>query len=213
METIHGVKGVQELFPEKEEKGIAKISPFEFKNEGMQTLTNLRLARDAEWWFQINEGKYVRLVVNGELMMSDTGMERYSNREFIKKANGKILIAGLGIGMVLKNILDKPEVTEVLVIEKYQDVIDLVKPKFNHPKLKVIQENIFNYKTKEKFDVIYFDIWPSINTDNLEEIKILHNKFKYNLNRTNSNCFMDSWLKKYLQNIKRKESRNSWRYW
>lgn len=211
--VIYGVKGVEHLFPEKIEKGVAKISKvvFEEKND---LLTNLRLMRDSgEWWFRMKEGTFVRLSVNGQLMMSDTAMERYSNREFIESANGKVLVAGLGVGMILANILDKEEVTEVIVIEKYQDVIDLVSDKFTHPKLKIICTDVFDYvpEKDEKFDTIYFDIWADISTDNLKEIKLLHNRFKNKLNRQNEKCWMNSWMKEYLQKQLRQESRSH--YW
>ena len=97
------IEGVIDLFPEKEEKGVAKISNYEFKNEE-NPLFNARAVRDGGWMFYLEDGKYVRLHVNGELMMADTRMERESNRDFIYKANGRILIAGLGLGVILKNI-------------------------------------------------------------------------------------------------------------
>lgn len=211
--VIYGVKGVEHLFPEEtQELGVAKISKVEFKEKD-DILFNLRLMRDAKWWFRVHEGKYVRLIVNGELMMSDTGMERYSNTDFIQSANGKVLIAGLGVGMVLHNILENPNVNEVIVIEKYQDVIDLVADKFKSDKLKIICKDIFDFVPEkgEKYDTIYFDIWASINTDNLEQIKTLHNRFKNKLNRDNPNCWMNSWMKEYLQQEKRKEAGS--RYW
>lgn len=204
------IEGVIDLFPAVEEKGVAKISNYEFVED---PLYNLRMLRDGGSMFIMRGGKYVRLHVNGELMMSDTDMEKTSNREFIYYAHGKVLIAGLGIGLVLKNILNKEEVTEVIVIEKYQDVIDLVAPKFDNPKLKIICADINEWKPAkgEKFNVIYFDIWPNICEDNLDEIKVLHNRFKNSVDRTDPNCWMNSWMKEYLQ-AKRRENRSR-RYW
>lgn len=161
----------------------------------------------------LKEGHYTRLHIHNELMMSDTPMERISNSKFVHKANGKVLIAGLGIGMIIQAIINKEEVTEVIVIEKYQDVIDLVAPKFKSDKLKIICADIDEWKPikDEKFDVIYFDIWADISVENLEHIKKLHNRFKNSVNRNNPECYMNSWMKEYLQSEKRKESRNN--YW
>ncbi len=200
-----GVKGVVGLFAEKEEKGIAEILRYEFKEE-----ENIW---DGDYFMRMYDGHYCKLIVGNNLVMSDTYMERDTNREFIKKANGRVLIAGLGLGMVLNNILDKKEVSEVLVIELYQDVIDLVSPKFKNKKLTIIQGDIFDWRPakKEKFDTIYFDIWTGISTDNLEEIKDLHNKFKWFLNRENKNCYMNSWLKEFLQRRKRREKNQFFR--
>lgn len=212
MQTIFGIEGVLDLLPEPIEKGVAKISQFEF-NEKEDFMFNFRAVREGGDIFRMYNGKYVRLHVNGQLMMSDTGMERKSNKTFINAANGRVLIAGLGIGLIVKNILYNPCVKEIVIIEKYQDVIDIVKPIFKSSIVNIICADIFNYEMPktEKFDTIYFDIWPEISEDNLEEMKTLHSKYRKHLNKDNPDKFMDSWMKDYLQKEKRKNSRSySW---
>lgn len=59
------------------------------------------------------------LHVNGRLMMSDGPYERRTNYAVVRAATGNVLIGGLGIGMILKPILCNPDVTHVVVIEKY----------------------------------------------------------------------------------------------
>jgi hypothetical protein len=207
-ESIYGIKGVVPFFPKAEKQGVAQISHIEF-DEQKDMMFNLRAVRDGGAMFQMYNGKYVRLHINGELMMSDTGMERISNRDFMINAKGRVLIAGLGLGLIISNIIDKPEVTEVVVIEKYQDVIDLVLPKFTHPKLKVICADIDEWKPEkgEKFDTIYFDIWATISTDNLSHITKLHNRFK---GFKAKDGWMDSWMKGFLQKQKREEKKYGW---
>lgn len=203
------VKSIVPLYKEKEEKGIVSITRYEFKDD---LLFNLRVMRDGGDLFVMKPGHYCRLTINKELVMSDTFLERKSNREFIRKANGRVLIAGLGLGLIIHNILHKQDITEIVVIEKHQDVIDLVSPKFNDSRLKIICDDIFNYlpKKEDKFDTIYFDIWTDITIENLDDIKLLHNKFKNKLNRENSRSWMNSWMKEYLQEAKRKENRRGW---
>jgi len=200
---LFGVKSVEHLFPENLEKGCAKIIKYEFSKENYP-LYNLRHIRDGNREHIMYDGIYVKLIVEGELMMSDTAMERITNREFILNAKGRVLIAGLGVGLILQAILDKPEVSEVVVVEKYQDVIDLVGERFQHPKLTIICADIFEYELPktEKFDTIYFDIWADINTSNLDEMKFLHAKFRKNKGK---DCYMDSWYKSRLME-KRKKS-------
>jgi len=202
------MEGVIDLFPKTISKGVATISTFEFEN-AKNPLFNLRAIRDGGMMFYVRDGKYVRLYINRELVMSDTHPERISNSQFVTYANGKVLIAGLGIGLIIKNIINKECINEIIIIEKYQDVIDLVSPVFNNSKIKYICADIFDWKpTKnDKFDTIYFDIWSEINQDNLLEIRKLHNRFKFNLNRSNPYCYMNSWMKEYLQQRKRKENK------
>ena len=207
--TMYGVDSVVQLYAEKEHKGLARIERFEISP------TEARFYNIAsDDLLQLRSGTFCKLFVDGELMMSDTLMERRSNSKFINNANGRVLIAGLGIGMIIQNIIEKDCVKEIVVIEKYQDVIDLVLPKIKHPKLKVICSDIFDYEleVKDKYDSIYFDIWADICSDNLKDMKTLHKMFKSSLNTNNSKSFIDSWLKDFLQKRHRKELREASRW-
>lgn len=206
---LAGIKGVVDLFPDKSEKGVARISKYEFDSKE-DIFYNLRASRDMGGIFYMYTGQYVRLHINNQLMMSDTAMERKTNRQFVNNAKGRVLIAGLGVGLIIQAIIDKEEVTEVVVIEKYQDVIDLVEPIFKHPKLKVICADIFEYDMpkEEKFDAIYFDIWAEISIDNLEQMKRLH--AKYRRNKRSQDAWMHSWMKDELKKERAKEYRNKY---
>jgi len=63
-------------------------------------------------------GTYTSLTRNGQVIMSDTPNEIQDHLEFIRRAKGHVLINGLGLGVALKAILDKPEVEFITVIEK-----------------------------------------------------------------------------------------------
>lgn len=49
---------------------------------------------------QIPVGTYVVLRQSGQVVMSNTPMEKRTNDEFVENAHGHVLIGGLGIGMV-----------------------------------------------------------------------------------------------------------------
>lgn len=146
------------------------------------------------------------LFVGSCMMMSDGDEEWRSNSRFMHRANGDVLIAGLGIGMVLTKVLPKPDVRTVTVIEKHADVIALVAPAFPDPKLKIVHADIFEWKPEkgQKWDTIYFDIWPDICTDNLPGMAMLHRKFARTLYRANPKCWMGSWQRDYLRAQKRR---------
>jgi len=161
--------------------------------------------------------EYVRLIKKGEgVMMSDTPMERNTNRDFVKRANGDVLIFGLGLGLVIAPLLDAPEVKSITVVELHQDLIDVVFPilkrKDKDNKLNVVQGDCFEYHNEvpkdKKFDCVYGDIWISIDTDNYEEMKTLTKNWKYRINRSNPNSFIDHWCKDFLQNEIRQEKRD-----
>lgn len=83
-------------------------------------------------------------------------------RRLRKFASKKVLIAGLGLGFDILNVADKKKVTSVVVVEKSQAIIDLVWPYISHRKAIIVHNNILEYlrTTGERFNVIYFDIFP-----------------------------------------------------
>lgn len=171
-----------------------------------------------------HEGTYCVLMdgTNGDesVWMSDTYMERSSNLDIKQCANGDVLIAGLGIGLILTVIAKESNVKSITVIELEQDVINLVEQPLrdylgdDSNKLNIIKANINDWKPTKKYDTIYFDIWRNISVDNWNEMKSLHKKFKNVLNRTNENCWMSSWQRGYIKREiareKAEERRNAW---
>lgn len=189
--------------------GAAKIEAFRI---------SLEEARKYNFWvpksMAVFPGEYVRLFINGELMMSDTPMERRTNVEFVVNANGHVLIAGLGLGMIVNALREKikdGDVTQITIIEKEQDVVDMIRP-FLHEiekecQINYITADILEYKPEKgsKFDSIYFDIWPDISPENLPEIAKLHMRFRNYLNRANPNKWMGSWMAGHLRKMRLKE--------
>jgi len=150
-------------------------------------------------------GKYVRLFVDGDLMMSYTPEEIRSNMDFIIFATGDVLVAGLGLGVILHKPLEREDVKSILVIEKSQDVIDAVLPHIRHPRLEVVCADIFDWRPPKgrKWDTIYFDIWPDICVDNLEDVSRLKRKFARRLRRDNPKAWMAAWQEDTLRYMRR----------
>ena len=116
----------------------------------------------------ISNGTYARLTRFGQTLMSDTDMEKRTNREFVMQAHGDVLIGGLGLGMIILAIQDFPEIKSITVIEKYREVIELVGNQLPlNEKVKIINADVFNWKPEKgkKYNCIYMDIWPYINED------------------------------------------------
>ena len=149
-------------------------------------------------YFDLKPGTYTRLRDNKEnqTMMSDMPMEIRTNAPFVAAAHGRVLIAGLGIGLILMSIQDKEDVEFICVVEIHKEIIDLITKQLPlNGKVKIIHADIFklNLKKGTKFDIIYFDIWNDICGDNYEPSKKLHRKFSRYLNRENPRAWMDSW--------------------
>jgi len=193
--------------------GLAKVERFEITEEDSRLSAIRSVNHPGEY---VRPGKYVKLFVGNTLMMSDTTMERRTNHAFVCHAHGRVLIAGLGIGLILEAILDKPEVETVTVIEKYRDVVTLVGQHYQdkyRDKLTVITADIFKWRPIPrcmKYNVIYFDIWPDICCGSLKDMAKLHMTFSHHLDRSDPFCWMDSWQREYLKALKRHNDRYGW---
>lgn len=127
-------------------------------------------------------GTYTRLLRGRTTVMSDTPDEIRDHREAIQQAKGRCLVAGLGIGMVARAMLLKPEVEHVTIIELSSDVIALTGPWLTEKfpgRVTIIQADILTWEPPkgEKWDTAWFDIWDYICADNLAQMKKLTRKF------------------------------------
>ena len=128
----------------------------------------------------LEPGKYKKLTYCGAIVMSNTPDEINDQRYFVHKAKGNVLINGLGLGITLKLVLEKPEVINVTVIEKSEDVIKLVAPTYQKdPRLVILNADAFEYKPPKgaHYDAVYHDIWNNITSDNLPQMHKLHRKY------------------------------------
>ena len=156
-------------------------------------------------------GHYVRLEIDEgdgpKIFMTDTPMEHRSNKKLLEKAHGHVLIAGQGLGMVLPPLLANPRVKSLTILEKYQEVIDLIEPTAKGlpgvGKLTVLLADVFTWEPDngtgvkpQKFDVIYYDIWPTRSPENLKEMEFLHTeRAPLYVNANNRKAWVESWYR------------------
>lgn len=154
-------------------------------------------------------GKYVSLNkknVGGfenTCMMSDTPMERFTNQEFVNNACGRVLIAGLGIGMVPAAIAEKDDVESITILEIDQEIIDLVEPLIrkyipNQDKITIVQADALTYPDTyngEKYDWAWLDIWPEF--PNSEEDFDMFEKLFTKYNQILHKPFCNGWGYEY----------------
>src|SRR3990167_4724810 len=143
-------------------------------------------------------GTYTGLYHKGHIIMSDTPDEIRDHLGAVRVAKGQVLINGLGLGVVLKAILEKPEVEHVTVIEKAPEVIELVSKHYAHlhkSRLTVVQDDAFTFKPPKgiRYGAVWHDIWDDLCTDNLPEMtKLLR---KYGKRCDWQGCWWKDWLK------------------
>lgn len=189
--------------------GIAKVEHFEVSSSA----SRFSALRPGEF---VPEGKYARLYVGGTMMMSDTMLEHRTNYEFVRRAHGRVLIAGLGLGMVVHPLFAKDRgerVTSVCVVEKHADVIALVQPTLPAAAgVTVVHADIHTWEPPlaERWNTIYFDIWPNLCTDNLDVMTRLHRRYRKHLDKSDGAAWMGSWGRELLRDRRRQERRAGW---
>lgn len=159
----------------KEEKiGEWEISSFEI-DEFYAKPRNLFIKNPL---MKLKAGKYKKLTNKKGIVMSNTLMEQKTHIKAINNAHGNVLVAGLGLGMFLHNIKDKKNIESIIVVEYSKEVIQIVGKYFKeYDKIKIINNNIFDYIPNIKFDFAFFDIWSDISEENRKDFQILKEKF------------------------------------
>ena len=126
--------------------------------------------------------RYPSVMENGHEWMSIKPSELETLTDSIDKAHGRVITFGLGLGYYAYMVSLKPEVTEVTVVERSEEVIELFKthilPQFSHPeKVNIIRSDAYDYMDHNMkpgmYDYVLADLWHDV-SDGLD----LYLKFK-----------------------------------
>lgn len=192
--------------------GDVTVKRFEVTKD---SLANLRLSMEPGNRACL-PGTYTAMTRAGSLWMSDTTAER---RDHITPAlaidnidTKRVLIGGLGLGCILRVALLTPTVEHVDVVEIDPDVIALVGPHYEKMAadagvtLVIHEADLYQIKwpTGTHWDVAWFDIWPDLCTDNLEQMTKLRGS--YGRRTTWQGC----WGRELLLMHRAREQRSGW---
>ena len=109
-----------------------------------------------------------------EVWMLDAPSEMNTMEPYARKAKGKVLTFGLGIGFYVYMALLNEQVESVTIVERSPEVIQLfnrvLRPQFPQNKfIEIVQGDAFDYfneNTLNQYDSVFVDIWQS-NEDGL----------------------------------------------
>lgn len=164
--------------------GDYRVEQFEVKMD----LQLMRMIRDGRG---CSPGTYTRLLHKKETLMADTDAEIIDFLEFVEDACGRVLVAGLGLGVVVQALLNRKYndcVDHITVVEKSADVIRLVAPYFPDNRLKVVNADIFSWRTNERFNFSWYDIWDDISGEHVLQIDRLKRRFAEKVSRQYAWC-------------------------
>ena len=144
----------------------------------------------------LKQNGYNFLWINDYLWMWDIPVERAAQRKLANEAYGEVLVAGYGLGIVQKYLLQNKNVLSVTTIEKNSEVIQLCGKEYGEIYGYVKYLDFYDYNTTFKFDCIIGDIWEDILPEELEKYKKFKSKAKQLLN---SNGKILAWGKDFYE--------------
>ena len=118
--------------------------------------------------FFTEEFRFPAVLENGNEWMTLTPVDLDTCEKAIKKARGKVVTFGLGLGYYAYMASEKDEVESVTVVELSSEVITLFKKHLlpqmkNRHKIKIVNADAFEYAEKkmpsEGFDIAFVDTW------------------------------------------------------
>lgn len=161
---------------------------------------------------RVNAGDITQITVDGTLWMSDTPDEKRDHAHVFWEAQrrgGRILVHGLGIGMILQSLLLLDKVEHVDVVEYDERIIRLIgsvyaerfpgKVTFHHG-----DAYTYRFPPGTRWSMAWHDIWPTITGDNWEGMNRLHRRYG---NRVG---WQDSWMRDAVRRSLQSDRRYPW---
>lgn len=106
-----------------------------------------------------------------EVVMNDSVPELRTHLQAMLTAHGRVLVTGLGLGCVVRGMLAARDehISEIIVLEREQAVIDLVAPRAFPSdwmnRVRIIHteaEAWLQANPREKFDCAWHDVWTDV---------------------------------------------------
>lgn len=114
------------------------------------------------------EGEMWALLEGEQTWMSSAWYEVDSQAPHVAAAKGHVVVMGAGMGIVLYNMLARPEVQRVTLVEREQLVLDVLEQAaamstwLGHEKLHIVRGDAHEFSPDRPVDFLYVDIWPTI---------------------------------------------------
>jgi len=142
-------------YPSKE-IGSAKICKDEYR-EGLYLMEGV----DGYDFFWVKKRIPITILkINEKGVMLNDPLHEIGMKKLAECSSGKVLLGGLGLGIIVHYLEKNPNVESIDVVEYNQDVIELIEPLIPKTKTKIHLGSIFDDKWKKgKYDTIILDLW------------------------------------------------------
>lgn len=139
-----------------------------------------------------------QLKIKGKVVMIDDPMHWIGMKRLAEACRGKVLVAGLGLGLILHHLATNKNVKSIDVVEINKDVIDLIKPLLpNDDRVRIHPDNVLSYKwVHGDYDTIVLDLWvrtPAgtvVAGETKYNVGIIETMIRFQLNNPNAAVFV-----------------------
>lgn len=194
--------------PEGEIDGV-RVERFTIEPNSIANMRNSLRGRGTK------PGTYTRLMQNGCIWMSDVDAEKHDHLSPVWKMVGtdvkRVLINGLGLGMVLNAALSYDHIEHIDVVEVDERIIKLVGPHYtSDPRVNLIHADAYEqtrrWPSGTRWDIGWSDIWGDVSTDDLETMAKMNRSY-------NRRCgWHECWAYWLLKDRQRREKAEERRY-
>ena len=124
--------------------------------------------------------------VYGEIVMEDSDPELRQHLPVWMRAQGRVLVTGLGLGCVVRGLTAKEEVEKIDVIEIDRKIIEKIGPEFEaDARVRIIEGDALKHPIgNEKYEFAWHDLW----IDEIHEDKHLQMVHAEVLERFRNTC-------------------------
>lgn len=153
-------------YPEKEFGSAKIVHGFynwgHFHNYGVNGYTFFRVVKQIPvTTLEIKDDKGI-----WQTWMVDDPPHWWSMQDYARNSSGRVLVAGLGLGLVTGELLKNVDVNSVTVVEINKDVIGLISPLLPEAidvRFDVVNKDFCRFinETDEQFDRIIIDLWTT----------------------------------------------------
>jgi hypothetical protein len=131
---------------------------------------------------RIPAGWYTRVFIDGALWMSDSPDEVHDHAAPFHEAQrrgGRVLINGLGAGLILGGLLKLPNVEHIDVVEIDERIIRLIGPHYADPRVRIHHADAheIRWPAGTRWNVVWHDIWLDLTAENLPSMHRLHRRY------------------------------------
>jgi spermidine synthase len=153
-----------------------------------------------------------QLIVDGTLWMSDTPDEMRDHVDAFYEAfhtGGRILVHGLGLGMIVQAFLRLEQVEHIDVVESDERIIRLIGSHYAeaHPGRVTFHHGdayTYRFPPGSRWNVVWHDVWPTITSDNWEGMNRLHRRYGGRAD------WQNSWCRAEVQRLVREDRTANW---